>query len=294
MLLKRSLGDKIFDSINVIFMVLVIIVMLLPFILVFNGSIVTENEFIRSGGVILFPKSFSLSTYEFLFREGSLLPSFFVSVARLLVGVPFAMVLTIILAYTMTKKDMPGHHALMVFLVFMMYFDGGMVPRLVLYRDIHLFDTFAMYVLPMAVSVYNALLLRNFFNTIPPSLAESARIDGAGEGRILFKIILPLAKPGIATIALFEAVTHWNDWFTGIAYMTQGTHALPLQTYLRKMIMVSQLELESMGNMQGTRAPVPETLKMGAIMLTTIPIILVYPFVQKYFVKGLLIGSVKE
>jgi putative aldouronate transport system permease protein len=150
-----------------------------------------------------------------------------------------------------------------------------------------------MYILPSGISVYNALLLRNFFDTIPESLSESAVIDGANESCILFRIILPLSKPGIATIALFVAVAHWNDWFTGIAYMRQ-TSALPLQTYLRKMITISQLELEALGSMQDMKSPIPEPLKMGAIVLTTIPIVMVYPFVQKYFVKGLLIGSVKE
>lgn len=290
---KRSTGDVIFDSVNVLFMLLVIVVMILPFILVINGSIVTENEFIRTGGVILFPKSFSLSTYQFLFREGSIGPAFLISFLRLIIGVPISMLLTIILAYAMTKKTMPGRRALMVFLVFMMYFDGGLVPNLILMKDIHMYNTFWMYILPTAISVYNALLLRNFFNTIPESVAESARLDGASETCILFKMILPLAKPGIATIGLFVAVAHWNDWFTGIAYMLQD-QPLPLQTYLRKMISVSQLELEAMGSMQGGRAPVPETLKMGAIVITTIPIVCVYPFIQKYFVKGLLIGSVKE
>jgi putative aldouronate transport system permease protein len=290
---KRTTGEIIFDTINVIFMIFFILIMILPFIFVINGSIVSENEFIRTGGVILIPKSLSFNTYRFLFREGTIVHSFFTSVKRLLIGVPFSMFLTILLAYAMTKKEMPGQKALMAFVIFMMYFDGGLVPRLVLYKDIKLYDNFWVYVLPAGISVYNALLLRNFFDTIPESLSESAVIDGASESCILFKIILPLSKPGIATIALFVAVTHWNDWFTGIAFMRQ-TSALPLQTFLRKMITISQLELEAMGSMQDMKSPIPEPLKMGAIVLTTIPIVLVYPFVQKYFVQGLLIGSVKE
>lgn len=290
---KRTTGDVIFDTCNIIFMIIFVIIMVMPFIFVVNGSIVNENEFIRTGGVILFPKSLSFGTYRFLFREGTIISSFFTSIKRLLIGVPFAMFLTILLAYAMSKKDMPGRKALMAFVIFMMYFDGGLVPHLVLYKDLGLYDNFWVYILPSGLSVYNALLLRNFFDTIPESLSESAVIDGASESRILFQIVLPLSKPGIATIALFVAVAHWNDWFTGIAFMRQ-TSDLPLQTYLRKMITVSQLELEAMGSMQDMKSPIPEPLKMGAIVLTTIPIVLVYPFVQKYFVQGLLIGSVKE
>ena len=290
---KESIGGRIFVILNTIFITLVIAVTILPFILVVNGSIVSETEFFRTGGVILIPSSFSLSNYRFIFNEGSVLSSFLVSVKRLVIGVPFAMLLTIILAYAMTKKDMPGHGALMVFLIFMMYFDGGMVPRLVLYKDIGLYNSFWVYVLPMGISVFNALLLRNFIQTIPESLSESARLDGASESTILFRIILPLSKPGIATIALFVAVSHWNDWFTGIAYMKQVMGALPMQSYLRKMMTLGQLDLMAMGNMQNMITPPPETLKMASIVATTVPIVIVYPFIQKYFVKGILIGSVK-
>ena len=204
-----------------------------------------------------------------------------------------SLALTLMLAYAMTKTDMPGHGALMVFLIIMMYFDGGMIPHLLLYRDMGLFDTFAVYVLPAGISVYNALLLRNFLNTIPSSLTESARLDGASEMTILTRILLPLAKPGIATISLFVAVGKWNDWFSGVAYITPG-NTVPLQTYLKNMMGLSQLKLNAMAELQNMVTPPPETLKMAAIVLTVLPIVIVYPFVQKYFVQGLLIGSVKE
>ena len=206
--------------------------MIFPFKYAVNGSIVSENNYSYRRCYII-PKSISFGTYRFLFREGSIINAFFTSIKRLLIGVPFAMILTILLAYAMSKKDMPGRKALMAFVIFMMYFDGGLVPQLVLYKDLGLYDNFWVYILPAGLSVYNALLLRNFFDTIPESLSESAVIDGASESRILFQIVLPLSKPGIATIALFVAVAHWNDWFTGIAFMRQ-TSPLPLQTYLRK------------------------------------------------------------
>jgi len=274
-------------------MAAIIVIMIIPFIFVLNGSIVSEREFILSGGVILIPRSFSLNVYDFLFREGSILPSFFLSLARIAVGVPLSLLLTTILAYALTKKKMPGYGALMVFLVFNMYFNGGLVPFLLMVRDIKVYNTFWMYVLPSAVSIFNALLLRNFFNTIPETLSESARIDGASEFVILFRIILPLSVPGIVTIGMFSAVAHWNDWFTGIAYMAQD-RVLPLQTYLRKMIAITGLQLDAMGATADMIPPLPDTIKMGAIIITTLPIICVYPFAQKYFIKGLLIGAVKD
>jgi len=293
MINKRTVGGTIFDCFNYLLMLLVIAVIIVPFIFVINGSLVSETEFMRTGGIILIPRTFSPHVYEFLFKEGSVFNSLLLSVMRIVVGVPLAMLLTVILAYAMTKRNMPGHKALMVFLIIMMYFDGGLIPFLFMVKDLKMYDTFLMFVLPGAVSVFNALLLHNFLNTIPDSLSESARIDGASEPVILMRIILPLSLPGIATISLFYAVWHWNDWFTGIAYMSQAG-VQPLQTYLRKMITAQTLQLEAMSQMASLRAPIPETLKMGAIVLTTLPIVCVYPFVQKYFIKGLLIGSVKE
>ena len=290
---KKSLASKIFDVCNYAFITLIGLTMLLPFVFVLNGSIVEDTEFFRTGGMILFPQSFDLSNYKFLLTEGSIIPSFLLSIAVTAATVVFSLALTLMLAYAMTKTDMPGHGALMVFLIIMMYFDGGMIPNLLLYRDMGLFDTFAVYVLPAGISVYNALLLRNFLNTIPSSLTESARLDGASEMTILTRILLPLAKPGIATISLFVAVGKWNDWFSGVAYITPG-NTVPLQTYLKNMMGLSQLKLNAMAELQTMVTPPPETLKMAAIVLTVLPIVIVYPFVQKYFVQGLLIGSVKE
>lgn len=288
------MGGTVFDACNIALMGVLLLAFLLPFLFVINGSIVRESEFLRTGGVILFPRSFSLATYKFLINDGAILASLAVSVARLVVGVPAAMLMTLLLAYALTQREMPGYRLLMLFIVFMMYFDGGMVPFYMLIRDIGLYDTFWVYILPALVSVYNALLLRNFLNTIPSSLPESARLDGAGEMCVLTRIILPLAKPGIATIALFVAVALWNDWFTGMVYIRQGASAPPLQTYLRKILDLSSLDLNEIARVQNDVAPMPEPMKMAAIVITTIPIVIVYPFVQKYFISGIMVGAVKE
>lgn len=290
---KRSTSSIVFDWFNNIFMLLLCACMLLPFWFVITGSFASETEFLRTGGLIFINKEISLETYSFLFSEGTIFKSMALSIIRLALVVPYSLVLTTLLAYVISHEDLPGMKWLMPLLIFFMYFDGGMIPYLQTVKTVKLYDTFAMLVLPTGVSIYNALILRNFINTIPKSLSESARLDGANEMQILFRIILPLCKPSMATIGLFVAVGSWNDWFTGIAYMRQD-RILPLQTYLRKMISVSQQDLVSMGADLRTVPPIPETLKMAAIVLTTIPIVMVYPFVQKYFVKGLLIGSVKE
>lgn len=290
---KRSKSSIFFDWANNIFMLLLCLCMLLPFWFVITGSFASESEFLRTGGLIFVNEQISLETYEFLFAEGTIFKSMLLSIVRLCLVVPYSLFLTTLLAYVISHEDLPGMKWLMPLLIFFMYFDGGMIPYLQTMKTVKLYDTFAMLILPTGVSIYNALILRNFINTIPKSLSESARLDGASEMQILFRIILPLCKPSMATIGLFVAVGSWNDWFTGIAFMRQD-RILPLQTYLRKMISVSQYDLTSWGADLRMQPPVPETLKMAAIVLTTIPIVMVYPLVQKYFVKGLLIGSVKE
>ena len=290
---KRSKSSIFFDWANNIFSLLLCLCMLLPFWFVITGSFASESEFLRTGGLIFVNEQISLETYEFLFAEGTIFKSMLLSIVRLCLVVPYSLFLTTLLAYVISHEDLPGMKWLMPLLIFFMYFDGGMIPYLQTMKTVKLYDTFAMLILPTGVSIYNALILRNFINTIPKSLSESARLDGASEMQILFRIILPLCKPSMATIGLFVAVGSWNDWFTGIAFMRQD-RILPLQTYLRKMISVSQYDLTSWGADLRMQPPVPETLKMAAIVLTTIPIVMVYPFVQKYFVKGLLIGSVKE
>ncbi len=289
---KRTTGEKIFDTVNILFMIFIILVMLLPFIFVLNGSLVSDKEFILKGGVILFPENIDFANYSFLFKGDQLLPALIVSVLRVAIGVPLSLVCIIILAYAISKRKMPGHKGLMVFLVVMMYFDGGIIPFLIMVRDLKMYDTFLMYILPFLISPWYAIILRNFIDTIPESLEESARMDGAGELTILTRIIVPLAVPGIATIGLFSAVLHWNDWFTGFAYMSSRS-PIPLQTFLRRMMMISRYDLNNMAQIVNMNPPLSESLKMAAIVITTIPIICVYPFVQKYFVKGLLIGSVK-
>ncbi len=291
--IKRTKGELVFDLVNVVCMFLLCVIMLMPFWFVITGSFASETEFLQTGGLILWNKSISLKTYEFLIAEGTFIKSFLLSVVRLLIVVPYSVTLTVLLAYVISHEHLPGIGILMPILVFFMYFDGGMIPYLQTMKMLKLYDTYLMLILPTGCSVYYALIIRNFIKTIPSSLAESARLDGARETTILFRIILPLCKPAIATISLFVAVGNWNDWFTGIAYMRQD-RILPLQTYLRKMVSVSQYDLVSWGADLRLVPPVPETLKMACIVLTTLPIVCVYPFVQKYFVKGLLIGSVKE
>lgn len=289
---KRTRGEKVFDAVNSLFMIFVILVMLLPFVFVFNGSLVSEKEFILKGGVVLFPDKVEFTNYTFLFKGDQLMPALVVSVLRTAIGVPLSLLFTIILAYAISKRRMPGHKGLMIFLIIMMYFDGGIIPFLIMVRDLKLYDTFFMYLLPFLISPWYAIILRNFIDTIPESLEESARMDGAGEFTILVRIVVPLAVPGIATIGLFTAVLHWNDWFTGFAYMSSKS-PIPLQTFLRRMMMISRYDLNNMAQIVNMNPPLSESLKMAAIIITTIPIICVYPFVQKYFVKGLLIGSVK-
>lgn len=289
---KVSVGDMVFDIFNFMLMLFLMLAFVLPFIFIINGSLISDTEYARTGGVVLLPQTLSGATYRFLIKDGEIVTAFVTSVLRLLVAVPLQMLLTIILAYALTQRNMPGYKALVLFVIVMMFFDGGLIPTFFLIRDLGLYNNLWVYILPSLISVYNALLLRNFMNTIPESLSESAKLDGASEYCIVTRIILPLSIPGIATISLFFAVSLWNDWFTGMIYIKQGTPQ-PLQTYLRKILDLSSLDLNEMGRVLDDVAPLPEPLKMAAIVITTVPILLVYPFIQRYFVSGIVIGAVK-
>ena len=244
-------------------------------------------------GVYLIPREFSVEAYTNLLEIPGLTSSIGIAFARTILGTLLTLMCCSFAAYILANRDLPCRKLLYRFFIITMYVNAGFIPYYLLISNIKLKNNFLVYILPYAVQAYFIILIKTYIESIPGELVESAEMDGAGLVKVFFRIILPLAKPGIATIGLFVAVAHWNDWFTGNAYMLQD-QPLPLQTHLRKMISVSQQELEDMGSMQGGRAPVPETLKMGAIVITTIPIGCVFPFIQKYFVKGLLIGSVKE
>lgn len=239
----------------------------------------------------LIPKSFSLAEYKRAFHSiGGIARALLISVETTVLGTALSMFLTCCGAYTLSKKDLPGRSILFRILVFTMFFSGGLVPFYILVRNLKLNDTILALTLPVAISTYNLIIMKNYFTGLPVSLEESAKIDGYNDIQILYKIIIPISKPVIAAISLFYAVGYWNDYFMATLFISSNK-MFPLQIVFRQMIIqnmvLAQVGVQTVGSN-------PEQFKMACIIIGIIPVLCVYPFVQKYFTKGIMLGAVKE
>jgi len=272
---------------------------LLPFINLIAKSFSGEAP-VMAGRVTFWPLSPTLQTYRWVLKGKTFLNALNVSLAVTLAGALAAVVITAMTAYPLSRSGFRGRRGFLYLWVFIMLFNGGIVPNYMLYKSIGLMDTLAALALPGLISVYNMLLIKNYFETLPDSLEEAARIDGASNLRALFQIILPVSLPMMATITLFYAVGYWNDFFTARMYIS-SVDKRPLQLYLYDLIN-SALQIQNFGSDGNTGSfsadelmnLTPETVRAAAITLSTIPILMTYPFLQKYFIKGIVIGSVKE
>ncbi|WP_138493446.1 carbohydrate ABC transporter permease [Paenibacillus pinistramenti] len=281
-----------------ILMTLLAVIMLYPF---WNSLVISFNQGSDTalGGVTLWPRVFTLENYYIVFQDNRLLNSFWITILRTISGTALSVFFTALLAYGMSKKTLLFRKYYMVFFMITMFFSGGLIPTYLLIRSLGMLDTFWVLIIPGIISVYNMIVIRTFFSNLPDGLEESAKIDGCGNYGIFFKIVIPVSGPVLATIALFTAVGYWNDWFTGAIYITKDG-LLPIQTLLRQ-IMNSNIMTEigssnaiALDHMNRNRTITTKSLTMATMMIATIPIILTYPFLQKYFVKGVLIGSLKE
>lgn len=294
--LKGGLGNQIFDYLIYLLLALVLIICLYPFWNVFIVSINDASDTVR-GGLYLLPRKFTLESYSIVFQNKEIWQAAFVSFARTVIGTAVSLTFTTLLAYGMSKKDLYGGKVISMFFIFTMYFGGGLVPYYMVLKSIHLIDTFWVYIIPGAIGVYNMILIRIFMESIPAELEESAYLDGAGEARTFFHIILPLCKPVMATIALFTAVSQWGSWFDTNLY-TYKNSLKTLQFILVQILNNYDLGgtksstelLEQVAKMQTVSS---DSVRMATAMVATIPILMIYPFVQKYFVKGMMIGAVK-
>jgi putative aldouronate transport system permease protein len=226
-----------------------------------------------------------------VFNDPGFVQSFLVSVQRTVVGTIISVVMTMLLAYPLSRYYIKGRGPIMFLIVFTMLFSGGMIPTYLVIKELHLMNTFWAYVIPGAVNAFHVVIMKNFFQSIPNELEESARIDGSSNLGILFRIVVPLSMPVIATIALFNAVGQWNSFFDAVMYVTDSS-LKPLQIYLRELVMSGQSNINTTDSLERQLLAV-ESLKAAALIASTLPILLVYPFLQKYFVKGIMIGSVK-
>ncbi len=295
MKIKESRSRKVFVAFNYTFLALFGFITLYPFWYVLVASLNTGRDFSR-GGVYFWPREFTLENFTHAFKDSRIFDSLTISVSRTLIGVLIGLFFTALLAYGLSIKTLPGKTFFTFFFYFTTIFGGGMIPYYMLLRDLGLTKSFMLYVVPVVYNFFNFLLLRTYFDTIPYEMRESAQIDGAGETRILFGIYVPLAKPVLATLALFIGVGHWNDWFTG-AYYQSRTALYPAATLLQRLLSeastASTIKVGQETSLNTMTSYTSQSLQMAFVMILTMPIVIVYPFLQKYYVKGVMIGSVK-
>ena len=285
-------GERTFETINLIVLILIGALMLFPFLNMAAKSFSSENA-ILTGKVLFWPVGFQTGTYKYVMRQAQFWNSFKVSVMITLMGTAGAMIISCLTAYPLSKTWLYGRKPLLLLFVFTMLFGGGMVPSYLLMRSLGLINTIWVLFVPAMLSVYNMILLKNFFEDIPDSIEESAELDGAGSLRILVSIVLPMSLPAIATIGLFYAVGFWDNYMSGLLYITKP-ELKPLQQYLYEIVTESiNVDKEMSMDAQENAALNTDAIRSATIMLACVPIMCVYPFLQKYFVKGMRVGSVK-
>ena len=291
---KTSIWDRVFVVCNTIFMIAFVIITLYPVLNTLSISFNDGTDALR-GGIYLIPRKFTLKNYVTVLQKNNLITGAYITVARTVIGTFLSLVVNAILAFIVSRKRFLFKKQLSLFWVITMYVNGGMIPTFLLYKGLGLTNSFWVYVIPGMVSAFNMLVIRTYMNGIPDSLEESAQLDGAGYTTIFAKIISPLCKPVYATVALFVAVGQWNSWFDAMLYNRMSDNLTTLQYELMKL-------LSSVTN-QGTSAEVmknaagavtPASVRAAATILTMLPIVCLYPFLQRYFVTGLTIGGVKE
>lgn len=289
---KTRIVNLTFDIMFYVIIAAVSLTCLLPFIHVFSKSI-SEEAYVIANKVLLLPKGFSLKAYEKIFSDASIIRSLFVTVVMTLSFTVIGMFLTVCSAYVLSRQQLKGRKVLTFLLMVTMYFTAGIIPDYMLMSNLDILDTWWCLILPLTFSAYNFLIMKNYFqSSIPDSLVESAFIDGASHVKILTRIVLPLSKPILATIALFFAVGRWNAYQDALFYIKQRTDLRPLQLKLYYLIISATESLQSEGGAVGQLTN-PEVIKSACVIFATIPIVVVYPFLQKYFVQGTMIGAVK-
>lgn len=289
--IRTSTGEKIFDVINIVFLGLISFTFIYPFWYLFAISIADANKEALTQ-VMFLPKYFSLDSYANVLSSEYVWLGFMWSIIRTVLGTAISLLLGYNLAYCLSKRYLPNRNFWTMLLVITMFINGGMVPNYLLIKDLKLMNTIWALVLPGCISAYNITIMRNFLMSLPDSLEESARIDGANDITILYKIIFPLSLPILATVGLWDAVGHWNAWFDSMIYITDPAKQV-LQVTLRRIVLEGSNSLVTLYGEETSTKMTPETIKAAVTMVTALPILMVYPFIQKYFVKGVMVGSLK-
>ncbi|ABP68126.1 binding-protein-dependent transport systems inner membrane component [Caldicellulosiruptor saccharolyticus DSM 8903] len=293
MKMKASLGDKIFDIFNITLMLIICFVTLYPiwYIIVYSFN---DGKDAMLGGIYFWPRKFTLDNYITVFSNSDITTAFMVTIARTVITTTLHVFFTAMVAYAFMKKELIGRKIYMTMGTITLFFGGGLIPYFLLIKSLGLYNNFLVYVIPGMFNFYNLIIFQAFFRELPVELEESAKIDGANDFTIFTRVILPLSTPVLATIALFVGVYNWNDYFMGVIFIN-NPKLQPIQTFLYKVI-AETTSNQMLANAPGgimTRNVTSQSIKMATMVVTTLPIVCVYPFLQKYFVKGLLIGAIK-
>ncbi|QGH36151.1 ABC transporter permease subunit [Gracilibacillus salitolerans] len=290
--MRKTLRERLFDYGNIIILTLLSLVTLYPLLYILFASLSDPAYVAQTRGIMLAPKDFTIEAYKMVFNNPMIGISYLNTLIYVVAGTALNIILTSLGAYALSRKNVMWSNLIMFMIVFTMFFEGGLIPLYLLVNELNLIDTRWALILPTAVSAFNLIIMRTAFQGIPDSLEESARIDGANDFTILFRIVLPLSLPVVAVMVLFYGVFHWNSWFHAMIFL-QDRELFPVQLILREILIANDTSSMTSGVSAVDAMPIGETVKYATIIVATVPILCLYPFLQKYFVKGVMIGGIK-
>lgn len=297
---KKTIGDYVIALVVIVFMTVVLVLTIYPFINALAISLNDADDTVK-GGITIYPRIFTTRNYELIFTNESVYTAYFITIARTVIGTVTGLLFTGMLGFALSRKNLVGRNFFTMFCLIPMYFSGGLMPTYFLIKQLGLMDNFLVYIIPTLVNLWNMILMRSYFASLPEALEESARIDGANYLTIFLKVFIPISTPIIATIALYIGVYHWNDWFTPSIYI-QNSDLKPMQSILLNIINEASFAEKiaaagatvDIGNAAMSNASTNiRSITMATMIVTIIPIVIVYPFLQRYFIKGIMVGSVK-
>jgi putative aldouronate transport system permease protein len=298
--IRSTRSDMIFDICNYVFLSLLMVVTLYPFLNTLAVSLNQATDSIR-GGIYLWPRIWTIENYNYIFRESTIFHATMISILRTVIGTVLTVFCSAMVAYTISRQDFVLRKFVTIAFILTMYFNGGLIPNFLLIRELGMIGTFSVYIWPSLIGVFNLIIIRSFIDGLPDSILESAKIDGAGDFKTFYSIVLPLSLPVLATVALFTAVFQWNQWFDVFLYNSSYIELSTLQYELQKILQNSNASMSSRSasdafanaDNQAANTVTPLAVRATMTIVASIPIIMVYPFLQKYFVKGMMVGGVK-
>jgi len=292
-LLTRTPAERIYQLFNYLFLTGLGILTVYPFIYVLFASVSEPSKLVFSTGLLLYPKGFTLKAYEMVFKNPSIYVGYANTLFYVVMGTAVNIFMTTLGAYVLSREGLLLRKGIMLMFVFTMYFNGGLIPNYMLIKSLHMDNTRWALIIPVAISTWNLIIMTTSFKSVPKPMIESAKMDGAGEWRVLCQVVVPLSIPLIMVIVLYYSVGHWNSWFNAMIYLRKR-EMFPLQLFLREILVKSQLSEMTAASGGNEVEDVGVTIKHATVIVSALPILLVYPYVQKHFVKGIMIGAIKE